>query len=325
MSRPTIRLLCVDDDPLALDQLKAVIDALRPPAERSYFGSPKRAIEAHREAPFDVVLSDLKLGATTGLKMIEEMKSFAPAAIYMLLSGEADLDSALEAMNETHAFRFFTKPARAETLGPGLDDAIAEIALRRQNFISETAINAFAGMPTAVLSVDREGRVHYANDPARRILLEHRSFDHRDRTRLMPADPKAAARMVDFLNAAADRPGSPDQTAILRLDGRDDAPAVTLTAVAATGSDQGRLIHLILSDPARRTVAQPAQLGVALGLTPSEARVVHGLIETGSVEDAARGAGVSLSTARTYLKNVYHKTGVSKQAELVRLALFSAA
>lgn len=325
MSRPTIRLLCVDDDPLALDQIKAVIDELRLPVERSYFGSPRRAIEAHRAAPFDIVLSDLKLGATTGLKMIETMKADAPGAIYMLLSGEADLDSALEAMNETHAFRFFTKPARNRTLGPGLEDAIAEILRRRQDAISGSAVSAVDGMPTAVLSVDRDGRVLYANDPARRILFEHRAFDHRDPARLKPADPKAAARLLDFLRAVADRPVSSDQAAILRLEGRDDPCAVTLTAVAATGADQGRLIHLILSDPARRAVAQPGQLGVALGLTPSEARIVHGLIESGSVEEAARGAGVSLSTARTYLKNVYHKTGVSKQAELVRLALFSAA
>ncbi len=325
MSRPTIRLLCVDDDPLALDQLKAIIDTLRPPVERSYFGSPRQAIAAHRAAPYDIVLSDLKLGATTGLKMIETMKSFAPSAIYMLLSGEADLDSALEAMNETHAFRFFTKPARGATLGPGLEDAIAETVRRRHVALSGTAVGAFDGVPTALLSVDRDGRVLYANDPARRILLEHRAFDHRDPGRLKPIDPKAAARLLDFLRAAEDRPVSPDQAAILRIDGRDDAPAVTVTAVAATGADQGRLIHLILSDPARRAVAQPGQLGVALGLTPSEARIVYGLIESGSVEEAARGAGVSLSTARTYLKNVYHKTGVSKQAELVRLALFSAA
>ena len=325
MSWPTIRLLCIDDDPLALDQLRAVIDILHPPIERSYFGSPRRAIEAHRAAPFDIVLSDLKLGATTGLKVIESMKAFAPGSIYMLLSGEADLDSALEAMNETHAFRFLTKPARAQTLGPGLESAIDEIHQRRQNAISGTAIDAFDGLPMAVLSVDPDGRILYANDPARRILLEHRSFDHRDPARLKPADPKAAARVLEFLRGAAGQRPSPDQPAILRIEARDDAPAVTLTVIAATGAGDGRLIHLIMSDPARRSVAQPSQLGVALGLTPSEARIVHGLVESGSVEEAARGAGVSLSTARTYLKNVYHKTGVSKQAELVRLALFSAA
>ncbi len=322
---PIIRLLCVDDDPLALDQLKAVIDTLCPPFERAYFGSPRRAIEAHREAPFDIVLSDLKLGATTGLKMISAMKEFAPDTVYMLLSGEADLDSALAAMNDAHAFRFLMKPARAATLGPGLDAARAEIEQRRQRSVSGAAVGAFDQMTTAILTVDTEGRIIYANSPARRILAEHGAFDHRNPALLKPADPKAATSLFGFLRDAADRSLSSEAPAVLRLDSRNDVAPVMLTVVAATSAGAERHVHLVLSDPARRAVAEPGQLGVALGLTPSEARIVHGLVESGSVEEAARGAGVSLSTARTYLKNVYHKTGVSKQAELVRLALFSAA
>lgn len=325
MAQPTIRLLCVDDDPLALDQLKAVLDTLRPPVERSYVGSPRRAIEVHREAPFDIVLSDLKLGATTGLRMIDAMKADAPEAIYMLLSGEADLESALAAMNDAHAFRFFTKPARVATLGPGLDAAIAEIEHRRRLAVNGSTIGALDRLPTAVLSVDPEGRVLYANDPARHILHEHQAFDRRHPGRIKPADPKIAARLAVFLRDASERSLSPEAPAVLRLDGRDEAAPLTLTFVAATGEGASKILHVLLSDPSRCAVADPSRLGVALGLTPSEARIVHGLVERGSVEEAARCAGVSLSTARTYLKNVYHKTGVSKQAELVRLALVSAA
>lgn len=326
MKQQTARMFCIDDDPLALDQLRGVIERLGAPIDCSYFGSPKKAADAHRDAPADIVISDLRLGATTGLKLISEMQLHAPDSIYMLLSGEADLDSALAAMNDAKAFRFFTKPALAENLGTGIFEAVKELHLRQLRTISGTTLSALEHLNTAIASVDLSGRLVYANTPAQRILDESGFFDVSDDNVLRSVDPKVTRKFQDFLKLSADTPDSIDMRRIFRFSSSERSDPITITAIPAEGRSVGDFcFNLIISDPARKEIVDPERLGIALGITPSEARVVYGLIEYGSVSAAAGSAGVSLSTARTYLKNVYSKTGVTKQAELVRLALLTAA
>jgi pimeloyl-ACP methyl ester carboxylesterase len=53
-------------------------------------------------------------------------------------------------------------------------------------------------------------------------------------------------------------------------------------------------------------------------LTYAEARLTHGLCLTSSLSDAAKLSGVSLNTARSYLKSIYSKTSSNSQLTLVR-------
>ena len=71
-----------------------------------------------------------------------------------------------------------------------------------------------------------------------------------------------------------------------------------------------------LSEPAP---LPPAVLQTLYGLTPSEARLAHALAARRKLADAARESGLSATTARTYLKKIFLKTGTSRQAQLVRL------
>ena len=57
------------------------------------------------------------------------------------------------------------------------------------------------------------------------------------------------------------------------------------------------------------------------GLTTAEAGVVIEVIPGGGREDIARRLGVSVATVRTHLIRIFAKTGVRRQAELVRLVL----
>jgi DNA-binding CsgD family transcriptional regulator len=55
------------------------------------------------------------------------------------------------------------------------------------------------------------------------------------------------------------------------------------------------------------------------GLTPSEARLAHSLAARRKLSEAAVDARLTLTTARSYLKRIFLKTGTSRQAQLVRL------
>jgi DNA-binding CsgD family transcriptional regulator len=55
------------------------------------------------------------------------------------------------------------------------------------------------------------------------------------------------------------------------------------------------------------------------GLTPAEQRVLAVLMEFGGVTDVANTLGLSPATVRTHLRHIFEKTGVRRQADLVKL------
>ena len=54
-------------------------------------------------------------------------------------------------------------------------------------------------------------------------------------------------------------------------------------------------------------------------LTPSELRVLLGIVEVGGVPETAEALGIAETTVKTHLRRLYAKTGTGRQAELVKL------
>ena len=100
-------------------------------------------------------------------------------------------------------------------------------------------------------------------------------------------------------------------------------PLRVLVAPLPSSGRPGRCPAVVLFVSAPELAGRPdaALLEQLLDLTPAEARLAASLIEGKAVHEFAEEAGVSLNTARTHLKNVFLKTGVSRQSELIRLAL----
>jgi DNA-binding CsgD family transcriptional regulator len=77
---------------------------------------------------------------------------------------------------------------------------------------------------------------------------------------------------------------------------------------------------LIVASPLSKPSIPPVTLVAGLfSLTRSEARVAEGIIQGKSVKQLASELGLSAATVRSYLKSVFAKTGVHRQAELVSL------
>ena len=60
-------------------------------------------------------------------------------------------------------------------------------------------------------------------------------------------------------------------------------------------------------------------MATAFFLTPAETRPIESLLAGGVLETTA-ALGVAMTTAKTHLENIFQKTGVKRQAELMRLA-----
>ena len=80
-------------------------------------------------------------------------------------------------------------------------------------------------------------------------------------------------------------------------------------------------LAVLVCDPETRTQVDQSLLHQVYRLTRTEARLVIALAQGERLEGAAQTLGVTLGTGRTYLKRVFHKMGVSRQVDLMRLVL----
>ncbi|MDH3727971.1 MAG: response regulator, partial [Myxococcales bacterium] len=115
MSDQKPRVLCVDDESNILDGLRRHLrrhfEIHTAPGSREGLG----LMEAEEE-PFVVVVSDLQMPEMNGIDFLKEVRERSPDTTRILLTGNADLSSAVSAVNEGNIFRFLTKPCPNEVL-----------------------------------------------------------------------------------------------------------------------------------------------------------------------------------------------------------------
>jgi ActR/RegA family two-component response regulator len=113
------RVLCVDDEAAVLG---AFVRLLRRRFDVTTAGDGRAGLDTiDREAPFAVVLSDLKMPRMDGIAFLEEAARRTPDSVRLLLTGHADLSTAIDAINRGSIFRFLCKPASPEDLVAALD------------------------------------------------------------------------------------------------------------------------------------------------------------------------------------------------------------
>lgn len=99
----------VDDDPLVTDSLGTAL-RLETPYQVRTFQTGQAAIDALAQTRPDMVISDFKMPGMDGLELLREMRARLPDAVLMLLTGYADKDSAILAVNEVGIFQYVEKP-----------------------------------------------------------------------------------------------------------------------------------------------------------------------------------------------------------------------
>jgi len=121
------KVLFVDDDVNLLESFRR---QLRKKAELVTAEGAKAGIEAAaRQGPFSVVISDYNMPGMNGVDMLRVIRHGCPDTVRVLLTGHADLEIAIQAVNEGNIFRLLTKPCPPETIEKVLDDAFRHFDL----------------------------------------------------------------------------------------------------------------------------------------------------------------------------------------------------
>ncbi len=102
-------VLMVDDEEMVTKNLEML---LRMETELSpvVFTDPREALEYARQETVDVALSDFIMPEMSGLDLLAKIKEVQPAASRVLLTGYADKNSAIRAINEVGLFQYLEKP-----------------------------------------------------------------------------------------------------------------------------------------------------------------------------------------------------------------------
>ena len=123
------QLLVLDDEPYILESLR---DTLRRHYDVTTATRPAEAVERLQADPgrFAAVISDMRMPGMSGATFLNEARLIAPDTTRILLTGYADVETAISAVNTGQVFRFLTKPCPANELLATCRAAVEQNRLR---------------------------------------------------------------------------------------------------------------------------------------------------------------------------------------------------
>jgi response regulator RpfG family c-di-GMP phosphodiesterase len=146
------RILIVDDEAEVLEGLERHLHAH---FDLTVASDPKKALKlVVSEGPYAVVVADLRMPGMDGVTLLYSIRTLAPDTVRVLLTGFADLDAAMAAVNEGNIFRFLSKPCPSKTLIRALEASVEQHRLfTSQRVLLEQTLRASLKILTDILAI----------------------------------------------------------------------------------------------------------------------------------------------------------------------------
>ena len=182
---------------------------------------------------------------------------------------------------------------------------------------------ALDALRCGVVLSDGQGIILHANRSAEHMLRNGGPIE-RAGGRLKARSDTAAAELRAAIRLAAEDEAGIGKTGLAIQLAEADTTPVFAHVLPLTGGDLRTRLQpaavaavFIGQPPDERDGADVA--AAAYGLTPAEARMLVRLLGGRTLAGAARDLGIAATTAKSHLESIFAKTGVSRQADLMRL------
>src|SRR6266481_5372243 len=121
------KILCVDDEANVLEAYQrnlrkrfSIDTALGGEAALALIGS---------QGPYAVIVADMQMPGMNGVEFLTLAREKAPDTVRIMLTGNADQKTAVEAVNKGQIFQFLNKPCPPEMLGTALANGVRQYSL----------------------------------------------------------------------------------------------------------------------------------------------------------------------------------------------------
>ncbi|MGH9322485.1 MAG: response regulator, partial [Vicinamibacteria bacterium] len=130
MSEKASTVLIVDDEEMVLSSLRGVF-TLQTDYNLLQESDPKKALDLLPRTPVDLVISDFLMPQMNGIEFLKEVKMLQPETIRVLLTGYADKENAIKAINDVGLYHYLEKPWDNEALLSIVRNGLKEKSLRK--------------------------------------------------------------------------------------------------------------------------------------------------------------------------------------------------
>ncbi len=182
------RILFVDDEPMVLNGLERSLRGMRKEWEMAFLPGGPEALQAMAQAPFDVVISDMRMPGMDGAQLLELVRERFPQTVRMVLSGQSDKDALFRAIRPTH--QYLSKPCDVRELKQKLKCALG--------------LRDVLDSPELKQRVSQVETVHSLPSlyQALRTLLESPHPSLREAGEIVTRDPGMTAKLLQLVNSA---------------------------------------------------------------------------------------------------------------------------
>lgn len=126
----SFKILCVDDEPNILSAMRRMFMLSGFNIEEATSGA--QALQKLEQQEFHLILSDMQMPEMNGAELLAQVRQRWPKVMRLMLTGTADLKTAISAINEGEIYRYLTKPWNDEELVSTVKSALERFVLIRE-------------------------------------------------------------------------------------------------------------------------------------------------------------------------------------------------
>ncbi|WDQ17229.1 response regulator [Rhodopirellula sp. P2] len=150
------RILLVDDDYSLLNTLKRNLSF---DFEVTTCESGQEALACIKNSEtFSVVMVDMRMPGMEGIEVIQKAREISPNSVYLMLTGNQDLTTAMDAVNDGQVFRFLNKPCQMSDIKAAINAGIKQhdLITSKEELLKKT----FSGAISVLVEI-----IEYVDDP----------------------------------------------------------------------------------------------------------------------------------------------------------------